>query len=69
MAWLGQLLPSAGELVLRMGRHEAAEDADVVRTRRGATAVRLRRNLDDVDQAYAGPSRRPSTASTSSTAS
>ena len=39
-------MPDPGHLVLRIRRHEAAQDADLVRARRGQAAVRLRGLVD-----------------------
>ena len=46
--WAGEPLPGARELVLRIRRHEAAEDANLVRARGQPTAIRVRRDLGAV---------------------
>ena len=46
--WLGRTksLRRPGDIVLRVRRHEAAQDADLVRVERGPAVVRVRRSMD-----------------------
>ena len=50
--WLGSRKPlrRPGDVVLRVRRHQAPQDADLVRAERGSAAVRLRRPLDALER-------------------